>query len=288
MRPAAGVWLILLAAGVWGTAGAVQELAVPDASPVAVGALRCLLGGAVLAAVASLRRQRIPRDAAVPLAAAAVAMVVFQAGYLGAIRTTGVAVGTLVAIGSAPVWAGLLAAVRGDRPSRGWMLATAVTLGGLVLVVGPGGTTVVGGGVVAALAAGAGYAGYVAAAAVLRGQVPAVATLAVIFVAAGAVLAVAPGGRSVGALDPTALAGHLWLGLGTIAAGYLLFLGGLAHVDAPTATTLTVAEPLTATALAVLVVGEAAGWSLLVGALVLTAGLAAVARSGKLRPRAPG
>lgn len=287
MRPRSGPALILAAAVVWGTAGAVQELAVPSASPVAVGAVRCLLGGVLLAVLAGPRLRTVTR-AAGACAVAVLAMVAFQAGYLTAIRTTGVAVGTLVAIGSAPVFAGALDAARGRRPDRGWAVATAVSVTGLALVVAPGSTAVEPSGLVAALVAGIGYAGYVQASARLADRVPPTAALAVVFLTAGAVLALAPGGRAVGSLDLPAVAGHLWLGLGTIGLGYLVFLAGLRRSDAPTATTLTLAEPLTATILAVALVGERLTAVGVVGVALLLVGLAAAGRAGRLPPRVGG
>jgi drug/metabolite transporter, DME family len=69
-----------------------------------------------------------------------------------------------------------------------------------------------------------------------------------------------------------------WLSVATIAVAYTLFAAGLRHVDAPTATTLTLAEPLTATAVAVLVLGERLGPIGLVGALLVTVGLGLAGR----------
>lgn len=278
---------ILAAASIWGTAGAAQELAVPAGSPTAVGALRCLTGGGLLALVAAWRGGRVPREVRGPLAVGSVAMVVFQAGYLGGIRITGVAVGTLVAIGSAPVWAGAIALLRGQRTRPAWAAATLVTVLGLIAVVAPGAGTIAGAGVLASLAAGAGYAAYVAATAELRGRIDPFAMLAVIFLVAGAVLLLTPGGRSFGLDGTVAVAGHLWLALGTIALAYLLFATGLRGVDAPTATTLTLAEPLTATLLAVLVVGEVLTGLGAAGVALLVLGLAGTARVGPAAARVP-
>jgi hypothetical protein len=51
-RPVRGALDVAVAAALWGTAGTVQELALPTASPVAVASVRCLLAGAVLLALA--------------------------------------------------------------------------------------------------------------------------------------------------------------------------------------------------------------------------------------------
>lgn len=289
MGRGAAVALVVVAAAVWGTAGAVQEAATPQASPVAVAAVRCALGGAVLLVLALARRQGLAglRRRRAALALAIGAMLVFQVGYLGGIRASGVAVGTLVAIGSAPVWAGVLAALRGRRPRGRWWAATVLTVAGLAAITGPGSASIEMAGVAASAAAGLGYATYVAATAELRVDTDPVAMLGVLFTACGVLLLLSPAGRQLGGLDGTAIAGHLWLGLGTIALGYLLFVAGLRDVDAPTATTLTLAEPLTATLLAVTLLGEALTGVGLAGGLVLLGGLVLAARAGAAPARVP-
>ncbi len=50
-----GVWLILLAAMLWGTTGTSQALAPTGANPVVIGALRLAVGGAALLVLAWVR-----------------------------------------------------------------------------------------------------------------------------------------------------------------------------------------------------------------------------------------
>ena len=98
--------LVLLSAVCFGTTGTAQALG-PDAAPVAVGAARIAIGGALLLLVAR----------AVPVAAAgwprrgsaaiAAAIAVYQLAFFAAVDLTGVAVGTVVALGSAPAFAGV-------------------------------------------------------------------------------------------------------------------------------------------------------------------------------------
>ena len=82
-------------------------------------------------------RRRLSR----PLAVAAVAMAAYQPLFFGGVARTGVAVGTVVGIGSSPVFAGILGAVvRGERPGPRWLTATALALAGTALLVGTGGS----------------------------------------------------------------------------------------------------------------------------------------------------
>src|SRR5690554_6286870 len=104
-----GSLLILLAAMLWGTTGTAQALAPVGATPLAVGTLRLAVGGGALVLVSALRgtlHVRHWRHPAALLAAAGVAG--YQASFFGGVARTGVAVGTLVAIGSAPVIAGIV------------------------------------------------------------------------------------------------------------------------------------------------------------------------------------
>ncbi|GGI08292.1 DMT family transporter [Egicoccus halophilus] len=292
-----GPLLVLAAATLWGTAGTAQELGPPEAWPPAVAALRTLTGGAVLLAVVVAWRGRaaiatVARVARGPLLGAAAAISVFQWAYFTGIRAAGVAVGTLLAIGSAPVWAGVLEALAGRRPGRRWMTATGVTVVGTALLVlggsdagaGPDAGTTSPAGVVTALTAGAAYATYtVASKRMVDREVDGTAGVALTFAVSGVLLvpALLPHGVAwIGRTDGLVMIA--WLAVGTIALAYTLFAAGLRSVDAPTATTLTLAEPLTATVLAVAVVGERLSAGALAGAALVTVGLALAGRGRRV------
>lgn len=293
-----GPLLVLAAATLWGSVGTAQELGPPDAWPPAVAAFRSLAGGALLVAVVVVRQgvkslAAGARAAPAPLVLAGAAIAAFQWGYFSGIRLTGVAVGTLLAIGSAPVWAGVIEAVRHGRPSRRWFAATAVTIAGTVLLI-LGADDARGAadgvdpaGVAASLSAGAAYALYTAASSRLVGRgVTGARGMALTFTISGLLL--------VPALLPRPIAwawtanGRVliaWLAVAATAVAYTLFAAGLRTVDAPTATTLTLAEPLTATLLAVAVVGEHLPPVAVSGAAAVGAGLLLAGRTP--RPTVP-
>lgn len=76
-----------------------------------------------------------------------------------------------------------------------------------------------------------------------------------------------------------------WLGLVTTTVAYLLFARGLRHLPAGTVGTLSLAEPLTAAALGLLVLGERPDAPAALGALGLIAGLTLMAlRPGRSTP----
>ena len=305
------VLLVLLAAVCFGTTGTAQALG-PDADPVALGAARIAVGGLGLALVAlvadrwSRRRggstragtvvggavTRRWRTAAV-VGLGALGVLAYQPAFFLGTTRNGVAVGTVVALGAAPVVTGLLAwLVRRERPGTWWAVATALATAGLaVLGLGPGapgGTGLDVAGVLASVGAGAAYAVYTVAGAALIGTgLRPTVSMAAMFGTAGVlsvgVLAVT---GTAGLTSPAGLATVLWLGLVTTTLAYVLFGHGLARLGAPTVATLTLAEPLTATVLGLAVLGERLAPAAVAGLVVLAAGLVVLAVGARAR-RAP-
>lgn len=283
MRP---VLLVLLAAVCFGSTGTAVALGAPGASPLAVGAARIAVGGALLAAVAAWPRLAGGRPPAVPgarlvcvVAVGALGVVAYQPLFFAGTASGGVAVGTVVALGSAPLITGLLAwVVGGVRPSRRWALATAVAVLGLVLLAGAG---EVGGasplGLAASVGAGASYSVFALVTKHLldagwtpTGSVGAVFGVAALLSAPVLLVTGVPSGAG-------GLAAVLWLGVVTTALAYVLFSLGLRELTAPAVATLTLAEPLTATLLGLLLLGEHLGPLQAAALLLLAAGLAVLA-----------
>ena len=157
-----GQWFVLAAAVLWGTTGTAQAFAPAGAQPAAVGAVRLAVGGVALLAFAAARGvlRRGKRWPALATAVAAGSVAAYQLCFFAGVARTGVAVGTIVAIGSAPILAGVLGfLVRGERPGRRWAVATVLAVVGCdLLIVTRGSVSVDAGGVVLALGAGAAYA----------------------------------------------------------------------------------------------------------------------------------
>ena len=63
-------------------------------------------------------------------------MAAYQVFFFSGVARTGVAVGTIVGIGSTPILAGPIAYfVRGERPTRRWIIATCLGVIGCVLLI---------------------------------------------------------------------------------------------------------------------------------------------------------
>ena len=271
----AGPLPILTAAVLWGTTGTASSLVPAGAPAAAIGAAGLVLGGLLLFLTApggrSLPRACTGGDRRL-LLIGALAVAGYPLTFYPAVARTGVAVATVVALGGAPVFAGLLGRfTHRSRPTARWVIATgAAVLGCTVLVLGPelagDGAPVDAVGVLLAGLAGLSYAGYalVGGRLIARGH------------ASGPVMGVMFGGAALLVLPvllwsagPWLLTARgalvvLYLGAVTTFVCYGLFGYGLRHTTAQVATTLTLVEPAVATVLGVAVLGErlpAVSWS---------------------------
>src|SRR5438105_5455601 len=221
------LFMVMLAAVMWGTTGTARALAPADASPLAVGAVRIAIGGAALLGVAilrgSFRTARLPARATV-LAAAAVAL--YQVSFFEGVARAGVVPGTIVAIGSAPVFAGFAAWVAfRERPTRRWIFATLAGIVGVALLSLPRADIAFDAlALTLPLVAGASYAAYATASKRLLRDSDSTAVAAAAF--AGGALLLAPI-LWVSDLSwlarPAGLAVALELGLVATALAYVLF-----------------------------------------------------------------
>lgn len=256
-----GSWYVIAAAMLWGTTGTAQALAPDGAQPVIIGTVRLVVGGIALMAFALMRG--VLRDgkrwSIWPTLLAALSMAAYQLFFFAGVAKTGVVVGTMVGIGSAPIMTGLLGyLVLGERPGRKWGMATALAVVGCGLLVASGGSIHIDIlGILLALGAGLSYAIFTLVSKELLEDHPPEAVMAVAFFL-GAVLLFPLFFRAdlVWLFQPRGLVIGLWLGFVTVAVAYTLFARGLKLVPVATAGTLTLAEPLTAATLGVFLLGE--------------------------------
>lgn len=286
-----GQWYVLAAAVLWGTTGTAQAFAPEGARPTAVGAVRLTVGGVALLALAAARGV-LKGDSRWPIVATAFAsggMAAYQLFFFAAVDKTGVAVGTVVTIGSSPILAGLLGfLVRRERPGSLWTLATVFAVVGCILLIATGSAVNVDvSGVLLALGAGVAYATYAVSSKGLLEAQPPDAAMAVVF-CLGAVflfpwLATADLRWLV---QRRGLTVALHLGLVATAAAYVLFSRGLMAVPVATAVTLSLAEPFTAATLGVIVLGERLTVLPMLGMGLLLSGLALLAFGAKTTRKA--
>lgn len=262
--PCIGPVPILFAAVLWGTTGTTSSLAPAGAPAAAVGSAGLALGGLLLFLSTRGARLVCTRHEWWLVAVGALAVAGYPVTFYPAVARTGVAVATVIALGSAPVFAGLLAwAVGQGRPTGRWIGATAAAvLGCAVLVLGPelsGGTASVDLlGIVLAAFGGLTYAVYslIGGRLITHGH-GSNAVMGTMFGIAGLlVLPVVLCTNTSWLHTGRGMVVALHLAVFTTFVAYRLFGFGLRHTTAQVATTLTLAEPAVAAVLGVVVIGE--------------------------------
>lgn len=282
-----GYFFILSAAVLWGTTGTSQALAPQAATPLSIGAIRLAVGSMALIGLATLKggfRQHVRWPVpAVMVAGLTTAM--YQICFFSGVRLTGVAVGTMVTIGSSPIFAAILGYFfRSEHLSARWFFATSTSVVGVVMLAVAGAQSIDANliGILLALGAGLSYALFTLSNKSLVTQHSPDEVMAVTF-SIGAVAMVPflflDNLRWLGSVGGLVVALHL----GLIATGlsYSFFGLGLQSVPVSTTATLSLVEPLTAAMLGILVVGESLTPFAVMGMTLLFVGLAVLTIGGR-------
>lgn len=293
-----GLALIVLAAVLWGTTGLSSRLLgrVATADALSVGLLRLLIAAPAMLLIA---RWQAPGAGGAVMRRSWRALLLFGAGVAGynacffaAIERTSVTAATLLALCTAPLFVALLARLFLREPlTRPVLAALGLGLAGTVLLVGgQGGRDLLRAdyalGNLLALGAAFSYASYSLVGRAKVQEHPPTMVAALAF--AVAPLLLAPLVLARGMVLPTSGVGWglmLYLGLVATAVAYLVYIVGLREVPATVASIATLVEPLTATLLAALFLGERLTPLSVCGALLLLGSLALLSRGGHTRAR---
>lgn len=280
--------LCVIAAGMcWGTTGTIQAFAPDGASSLTVGSARVVFSGVILLLFMLAKRGRALFAGGwsvrgVILAAAGLAA--YQLTFFTAVRMTGVAVGTMVAIGAAPPVAGICGRLFfRERLSPRWYAATVLAVAGCVMLVlggNSGALEISFLGVFLAFCAALSYAlEGVGLRMIQKGPYD---TIAVVSAVSG--LMALPWlltGDAAWMLEPRgALCMALLTFLSTVIP-YTLFTIGVQNVELGVVYTLSLAEPLTAWFLSTVLLGERLSILGSVGVAVLFSGILLLALSKK-------
>lgn len=130
----------IVAAGIcWGLTGTLQALAPTGASSLTIGSIRIVVAGILLFLLSLFRdglaifRQRWDIRGFV---IAAAGLVAYQLSFFTAVRLIGIALGTMVAIGMAPVMAGALGFFFfRERMTLKWFFSTLAAIVGCTLLI---------------------------------------------------------------------------------------------------------------------------------------------------------
>ena len=255
--------LVLFAAICFATTGTSRALGPDSATSLGVAAIRFIVGALALFVITAFARRPLITTVSLPLyiwIIAGFGQAMYGATFFAAVHETGVAVGTVVALGSAPILTGVLSALLfRSLPSRKWMLATAIAIAGMSLIVTSGKDRNISAiGIVYALGAGLGYALFaLASKRIVESGVASDKAMARVFGIAAVMLfptllfvntdwIFTTGGASLG----------LWLGVVTVALAYWAYASGLRNLEPRETTMITLAEPVVATILGAAVLDE--------------------------------
>src|SRR5690625_518105 len=232
-------FLILLAAMLWGTTGTTQALAPETAHPIAIGTTRLAVGGLFLLIIVLIRGKLHFKNWPVKLTIlASLSMALYQPLFFSAVTITGVAIGTVVAIGSAPILSGLLEWIfLKTRPAKVWWYSTALSISGcLLLFLNKDSLYVNPLGILMAIGAGLTFAAYTLVSRDMLKEHSSLSVIAVVFTLSAIYLS-----PFLFIFDMSWIASVRGVGvslqLGVMATGvaYFLFAKGLAHVSSSTA-----------------------------------------------------
>lgn len=268
---------VLIAAIIWGTTGSAQALAPTEATPIVIGALRMAIGGIALILLAKVRgafRIKLQLDKKL-IFISSLCMAAYQPLFFFGVFKTGIALGTILALGSAPVFSGIIEYFMGEKLSKRWIIATIISIIGCTLLfVGQGIINMNIFGSVLSLGAGLSYALYIRASQKLFQTSPRDVVNGLVFFISGIILAPILFMNDLSwVISARGLMVTLHLGIVATALAYTLFAYGLVDISTPKAVTLTLAEPLTAAILGVLLFNEKLRGVSVVGVLLLFCGL---------------
>jgi drug/metabolite transporter, DME family len=276
-------YAFVIAAGIcFGTTGTTQALGPDGISSLSIGSARLLVGVFFLylyIKIAKIPSAPIPK---VSMWLSALGILSYQLTFFSAVKQTGVAIGTVTALGSVPALTGMLDyLIYKVKPTKRWFIATVITTTGIIALGTANGVSDFDfGGFVLAIIAGGSF-GLLAVSskrALSTGvdstylmfkvfSLAALLSIPVLLFSGTSWLATSGGAAMI-----------IWLGLIPTALAYILYAKGLKGIAPGVASTLILAEPATATILAAVVLNESInlqGWA---GIATVAIGLAYLSR----------
>ncbi|MEK3952028.1 MULTISPECIES: DMT family transporter [Psychrobacillus] len=251
---------VLLGAILWGTTGTAQTFLPDSAHPFIISAGRSATGGLFLLIImVLLKKIKFRSWPWKQTLYAAVCISLFQLLFFSSVRLTGVAVASVVAIGSAPVFSGLIEWIfLKMRPTKVWGFSTGLAIiGCMLLFVTKGEVSINPFGVLYSLIAGIIFALYTMTSKSMLQKEEAMSVVAMTFSLSALLLTPSYFLFDVSWLNDAGNIGIIfYLGIATTSIAYVLYGWGLRKIPASSALTLSLAEPTTAALLGVVVVGE--------------------------------
>ncbi|MDF2064898.1 EamA family transporter [Bacillus sp. Cr_A10] len=264
---------VLLGAILWGTTGTAQTFLPDNAHPFIISAGRSTVGGFSLLIIMVLwRKIKFKTWPWKETFYAAICIALFQLLFFSSVKLTGVAIASVVAIGSAPVFSGIIEWLFLKlRPSRIWAISTLFAIVGcLFLFLNKGEITINPIGIMYSLIAGMIFALYTISSKSLLEKEEAIPAVAMTFSVSALLLMPFFFIYDVSWLKEAGNIGIIfYLGLATTSIAYVLYARGLNKIPSSSALTLSLAEPTTAAILGVFIVGENLSTMSWIGILLL-------------------
>jgi drug/metabolite transporter (DMT)-like permease len=276
---------------IWGSTYLGIELTGETIPPVFGAAIRFLLAGVLMAAIAAVRRGpgvfRMSRAGLASCVLVGVLLPGANAMLFIAERHVPTGLSSLI-IGSVPLWVVLLRTLTGDRPPLAALAGVGLGFGGLVLLVRPSG-----GAPLWAMLLVVGSAVTWATGAFLSGRLPlpsdSFAATAVEMLAGGLVLlpfALATTHPHFGSFSGRSIGGFVYLVTVGSLIGYTAFVWLLDNAPIQRVATYAYVNPVVAIGLGALVLHESITWSIGLGAAIVLASVAIVVRRETVLPEA--
>lgn len=138
MRNLIGPLFLLVSCLLFSVTGTLQQLAPEGHTPVVITEVRMLLGSLTILAWCLLNHRLPSNWSAVPwkpMLIAVASVLLYQLLFFYSVAEVGVAVGSVVAIATTPLWAAVVAFLLFKKtPSKFWVAATALAIVGVLLI----------------------------------------------------------------------------------------------------------------------------------------------------------
>ncbi len=282
---ALGISAVALGTIIWGTVGPVVRL-FPEGTEFQYSLIRNLTGVSALwlFVLFSKDKRRYTKQDIVPILVGGIGATLFFPFFILAFQLTGVGVAAVVSIGVAPIFVGLIAWIALKQPpGKQWAIGTVIAVAGVVALNWPSGDNTVSFlGVAFAMAAAFGYSMQATGMGMISKRHTPFQSVAPMFTIGTILQAPLSYGRDFSFLqDPVLLLGVLYGGIVTVAVAYAFFIYGISRIGAATAVTVGLMEPLTASILGIVLLGETVSAIGIVGSVLILAGLVVVSRPPK-------
>lgn len=270
-------FLIILSAVLWGTTGTSQVFLSDQMPPLVVATFRMLIGGSFLFILSFFDKTNKFKDLRniKSIFISSICIAFYQPFFFLGVSRLSVALGTILAISSAPIFTGIINKILDIKISKKWIIATIISIAGCIFIFyNKNNTSFDIFGVVCSLSAGLCYALFVLNSKTAYKNNSRIKTNGMIFffgaICLSPILFIYRNSYQISINEILPL---FHLGVIATSLSYTLFAIGLKKTSSTKAITYTLAEPLTASLLGILLLKETYTINTLIGIFLIFCGL---------------